>query len=64
MSSSVIEAKRLQDIAESIRLPALSPSVCSTLIPIIELQVKRIAQQAHKFQRRSKSTQLTGTYVR
>jgi hypothetical protein len=59
-SSSIITHKWLQETAESIKLPVLNPHVCNILIPIIEAQVKKIAQQAHKFQRRAKSSQLSG----
>jgi hypothetical protein len=50
----------LQDIAESIRIPAVSPMVTRTLLPVIELQIRKIAQQAFKFYKRGKGQKLTG----
>ena len=62
-SSNIIRDKWLQDTAEAVQIPALSPHVVSVLVPIVEAQVKKIAQQAHKFQRKSKSSNLTGMYM-
>jgi hypothetical protein len=47
--------KWFQEIAESARLPPISPEVINTLIPIVELQIRKIIQNAHKHQKRSKS---------
>lgn len=50
----------LQDVADSLRLPPLSPSVLNALLPAIELQIRRIVQQSHKYQRRAKASTLKG----
>jgi hypothetical protein len=52
--------KWFQEIAESARLSPISPEVINTLIPLVELQVRKIIQCAHKHQRRSKSKSLKG----
>lgn len=51
-----------QDVAVDIRIPAISPPVVRHLLPVIEMQIRKIIQQAHKFQKRGKSRCLTGTY--
>jgi hypothetical protein len=53
----------LQDVASSLRLPPLSPSFVHTMLPVIELQLRRVLQQAHKFQRRSKAPVLTVDHI-
>lgn len=50
----------LQDVAESIKLPALKPSVCKLIVPSVEMQIRKVLEQAQKFQKRSKSSKLTG----
>ena len=50
----------VQDIASDIRIPAISPPVCRHLLPVIEMQIRKIIQQAHKFQKRGKGRCLTG----
>ena len=49
----------LQEVVGDNNLPALPPSITKLLLPVIEVEVKRIIQQSHKFQRRSKSRKLT-----
>jgi 3-dehydroquinate dehydratase len=58
---STLDEQWLQDIAESMGLPALSPSIVKMILPVVEVHIKKIAQQAHKFQRRSKANSLTGS---
>eukprot|EP01040_Poterioochromonas_malhamensis_P003782 gene3782-4040_t len=50
--------KWFQEIAESARLPPVSPEVIHALTPIVELQIRKIIQLAHKHQRHSKSKTL------
>lgn len=58
---SVLSESWLQDVAvRSAGLNPVSAEVVQELLPIVELQIRRIVQQAHKFQRRSKSSQLKG----
>lgn len=58
---SQLSEKWLQNIAkESLKLPPLNPIVCNMLLSIIEIHIKRIIQQASKFQKHSKSRTLTG----
>ena len=56
---SALEEQWLQDIAESLGIPALSPTIVKMVLPVVEAHIKKIAQQAHKFQRRSKSTSMS-----
>jgi len=56
---STLDEQWLQDVAESLKIQALNPTLCKMLLPVIEIQVKKITQQAHKFQRRSKSNSVT-----
>jgi histone H3/H4 len=49
-----------QEIAESAKLSPLSPEVINTLVPIVELHIRKIIQNAHKHQRHSKSRTLKG----
>eukprot|EP01039_Chlorochromonas_danica_P000873 gene873-953_t len=58
MSASGLTESWLLEVSDSLRLPPLSPSVVNALLPIIELQLRRIIQQGNKFQRRSKSSTL------
>lgn len=53
----------LQEVLESLRLPAFSPALCKALLPVIEMHLKKLVEQAHKFQRRSKSPKLSGSIV-
>jgi hypothetical protein len=50
----------IQEVMETLKLPAMSPAMCKTILPAIEMHIKKIAQQAHKFQRRGKSARLSG----
>jgi hypothetical protein len=49
-----------QEIAESAKLSPLSPEVINTLLPIVELHIRKIIQNAHKHQRHSKCGSLKG----
>jgi hypothetical protein len=49
-----------QEIAESAKLSPLSPEVINTLLPIVELHIRKIIQNAHKHQRHSKCSSLKG----
>ncbi|RYH28780.1 hypothetical protein EON65_10940 [archaeon] len=57
---TIITEAWLQEVAKSLQFPPLSPAVVNALLPTIELQIRRIVQQAHKHQRRSKSAKLKG----
>lgn len=57
---SVLNEQWLQDIAESLNLPALNPTIVKMMLPVIEVHIKKIVQQANKFQRRAKATTVTG----
>lgn len=57
---SVLSEQWLQDVAESMGLPALNPTIVNMMLPVIEVQLKKITQQANKFQRRAKSKILAG----
>ncbi len=52
--------KWFQEVAELAKLPPVSPEVVSTLSPVIELHLRKLIQNAHKLQRRSKSRVLKG----
>ena len=49
----------INDVAASIRLPALSPSAISSLSICVEERVRRVAQLANTFRRRCKSSKIT-----
>mmetsp|Transcript_2881 Transcript_2881/g.3014 ORF Transcript_2881/g.3014 Transcript_2881/m.3014 type:complete len:454 (+) Transcript_2881:205-1566(+) len=49
----------IQEVASDIKIPAVSPPVCRHLLPVVEMQIRKIIQQAHKFQKRGKSRCLT-----
>lgn len=49
----------LQEIARRNNLPALRPNVVKTLLPVVEMQLRKIVQQASKFSRRGKSSKLS-----
>ncbi len=49
----------LQSVAEECHLPAQSPEVSKLVLPIVEMQVKRIAILARKLQKRSKGNKLS-----
>ena len=53
----------LQDIAEDLLLPALSPALCRMLSPIVEVEVKKIIQQSNKFRKHGKSKRLTVDHI-
>jgi hypothetical protein len=57
---SALDEQWLQDIAEAMGISALSPSAVKMVLPVVEAHIKKIVQQSHKFQRRSKSKALTG----
>ena len=58
---SIISDKWLHNIAaEVLRLPPLNPVVAGMLISVVELHIKKIIQEAHKFQRHGKSKLLSG----
>jgi hypothetical protein len=50
-------------VVTSIHIPAVSPSVARALLPIIEMKIRKLIQQANKFQRRGKRKSLTGFTV-
>lgn len=54
-----IDENWLQEVAASINLPSLSPSVCRTLLPVIEAHIRQLIQQSYKFTRKSHSKTLT-----
>lgn len=60
---SVLSEQWLQDVADSMGLPALNPTIVNMMLPVIEVQLKKITQQAHKFQRRAKSKTLAGACI-
>ena len=60
---SVLNEQWLQDVADSMGLPALNPTIVSMMLPVIEVQLKKITQQANKFQRRAKSKILSGIII-
>lgn len=58
---SLISEKWLHDIAtEVLKLPPLNPVVASMVISVIELHIKKIVQEAYKFQKHGKSKRLSG----
>ena len=61
-TSASLGDKWIQDTATAIKLPALSPAVCNVLLSLVEGQVKKMCQQALKFQKRAKKSTLTGLY--
>lgn len=50
----------IQDIAADLNVPAVSPSVSQQLLPVVEMQIRKVIQQGHKFQKRGKGISLTG----
>ena len=61
---SIISDKWLHNIAaEVLRLPPLNPVVAGMLISVVELHIKKIIQEAHKFQRHGKSKLLSGKLI-
>ena len=50
-----LQEEWLQDLAASIKLPSLSPSVCRTLFAVIEANLRQLIQKAWKYTRRSHS---------
>ena len=57
--STTLTEDWLHSVATSTRLPAFHPSIAKELLPAIETHIRKIAQQAHKFQRRGKRSMLT-----
>ena len=49
----------LQDVCESVSVPAVAPSVSRKVLPVVEMQVKKLIQQAAKFQKRGKGRAMT-----
>ena len=49
----------LQDVAESCKIEAVAPSLTRKILPVVEMQIKRIIQQAAKIQKRGKGHNLT-----
>ena len=49
----------LQDVAESCKIEAVAPSLTRKILPVVEIQIKRIIQQAAKIQKRGKGHNLT-----
>lgn len=56
---SIIKAQFIQDVADNLSMAALTPSVCRSLQPVIENQLRHIIQLSVKFQKRGKSSILT-----
>ena len=50
----------IQDVASDCGIAAISPPVCRHILPVVEMQIRKIIQQAHKFQKRGKGRTLTG----
>lgn len=60
---SILSESWVQDVAT--RMAGLNPvsaEVVQELLPIVELQIRRIVQQAHKYQRRAKTSQMKGNF--
>ena len=49
----------LQDVAESCKIDAVAPTLTRKILPVVEMQIKRIIQQAAKIQKRGKGRNLT-----
>ena len=49
----------LQEVAKRNGLPPLRPAVAKALLPVVEMQLRKIVQQGYKFTRRGKSSKLT-----
>ena len=47
-------------VVSSIELPPVSSSVARLTLPVVEMQIRKLLQQSHKFQRRGKKKYLTG----
>jgi len=60
---SVLNEQWLQDIAEAQGLPALNPTIVKMMLPVIEVHIKKIVQQANKFQRRGKASTVSGMVI-
>lgn len=58
--SSLTEAWLQDLITKTLGLPAVNGEVVEELLPCLELHVRRLIQQAHKYQRRSKSAFMRG----
>lgn len=46
-------------VAEEVSLPAVSPAVSHLLLPAVEMELRRLIQLSHKFQRRRKAHRLS-----
>lgn len=53
----------IQNVIESLGLPPVSPATAYSILPVIELQLRKIIQSAEKFRKRSKKQILTGIRV-
>ena len=49
----------LQEVAKRNGLPPLRPAVAKAVLPVVEMQLRKIVQQGYKFTRRGKSSKLT-----
>ena len=49
----------LQEVTKRNGLPPLRPAVAKALLPVVEMQLRKIVQQGYKFTRRGKSSKLT-----
>ena len=59
----MISEKFLNNVAKGIDLPPLSPEVSELLAPVIELEVKKVIQQAEKFRFHCKSRRLSVDHI-
>jgi hypothetical protein len=60
ISMTTLTESWIQDVAADVKIPAISPPVCRHILPVVEMQIRKIIQQAQKFQKRGKSRCLTG----
>lgn len=60
MSITELSESWLQEVAQSIGLPSLSPEVCECLLPHLDMELKCLLQDALKFQKKSKALKLSG----
>jgi len=56
---SSLKESWLQDAAASNRIGALRPAVVKSLLPQLEINLRSLIEQAHKFTRRGKGTRMT-----
>ena len=57
---SVIPESWIQDVATNNNIAAISPIVCNNILPVVEVQIRKILQQAIKIQKRGKCQRMTG----